>query len=291
MPELPEVECLRRSLEPILLGRTIASASLLRADILSTDPAAPAASASRSLLAGLAVADLQRHGKQLAIIARGPRASVRILVIQLGMSGQLLFFPNRAAPSSLDHVHARWSLSQSPAKSAQTRHSGILVFRDPRRFGGIWASNSLDSLRKRWNSLGPDALSITPDILRARLGRTSRPVKSALLDQSILAGVGNIYADEALFRAGINPAAPSDSLAPPKLKRLATSIRGVLADSIASGGSTLRDYRNATGKTGEFQTRRSVYGRGGEPCYGCGRPLTTARLAQRTTTWCASCQP
>ena len=284
MPELPEVECLRRSLEPHLLGRTITAATLHRRDICevfgSRRRVTPA-----DLLQGLTISELGRRGKQLSILSsEGP-----VLILHLGMTGQLLFSPSpprggprrgdQESPAS-DHIHATWTLP-----------NGQLRFRDPRRFGGLWTFPSLDSLlTTRWSALGPDALAITPDQLAQALKGSRRHIKAALLDQGVLAGVGNIYADESLFLAGISPRRLASALKPAQIDALAAAICQTLSRSVSTGGSTLRDYRDANGQAGSSQLSHAVYGRSGDPCIRCSTRLRHAQVAQRTTVWCPSCQ-
>ncbi len=166
-----------------------------------------------------------------------------------------------------------------------------LLFCDPRRFGGLWAFPTAGALRAaRWAQLGPDALRVTAAQLRPRLHATRRPLKSALLDQHLLAGVGNIYADESLFRAGLHPRRPAASLSRQEVAGLAAAIRFCLQTSLAAGGSTLRDYRDADGRSGFAQAAHAVYGRGGLPCFTCGARLRIGQTAQRTTVHCPRCQ-
>ena len=291
MPELPEVESIRRSLVPRLLGRTIVGATLLRRDILIApgDPPGgfprqrassrkrPAPITPADLLQGATITDLIRRGKQLAVIAAH---SDRALVVQLGMTGHLEFFPG-APTLPRPHVHAHWSLDSAAA----------VHFHDPRRFGALRLFRSVAALYEHWSALGPDALTITPDQLHGALANANRPIKAALLDQAVLAGVGNIYADESLHLAGINPRIRARRLRSAQLESLAAAIRAVLTQAVAAGGSTLRDYADSDGRPGSFQTRHAVYGRAGEPCRVCARPLASALLAQRTTVWCRDCQP
>jgi len=273
MPELPEVETVRRGLARSIVGRRVESARLLRRDVLRTGGrAGPAA-----LLAGGTIAAALRRGKHLAIEARDGRA----LGVHLGMTGQLLVTRPGARAGRNDHAHARWAFDDGT----------VLVFRDPRRFGGLWSYPSLDALRAdRWADLGPDALRITAHELAVRLARGRRAVKAALLDQAVLAGVGNIYADEALLRAGVHPCREAGSLTRHELERLADSIRGVLREAIRAGGSTVRDYAGADGRPGRQQERNLVYGRGGQPCVRCERLLATGLVAQRRTVYCEACQ-
>lgn len=273
MPELPEVESTRRSLLPLLGGRVV-SVELRRANIVR-GPRSPSA-----LLAGSSILALHRRGKQLAI--EGDRA---VVLVHLGMTGQLGLSATPPAPDR--HTHAAWSLALPGPRESSRR---TLWFRDPRRFGGLWTFASMNEVRTRWDALGTDALTISGPDLAEALDGGKRAIKAALLDQATLAGVGNIYADEALFRAGIRPGKTAARLAREQSERLAAAIREVLSESIQSGGSTLRDYRDGTGKAGDFQSRHRVYGRGGEPCTACGTKLTQTTLAQRTTVYCRRCQ-
>ena len=278
MPELPEVESLRRSLEPRLLGRRFRRALLLRADICS--PAARSARArAADLLEGATIASLDRRGKQLALIA----GDGRCLVIQLGMSGQVLLVDKPHAASIHTHVHAMWTIEPG---------GSTMLFRDPRRFGGLRPVRSLDQLHSvAWSHLGPDALAIDGAGLALAASASRRPVKSVLLDQSVLAGVGNIYADESLFRARLHPLTLAADLQPSQWNTLASCVRDVLREAIAQGGSTLRDYVDALGRSGSATESHCVYGRRDLPCLACGTPLAHALVSQRSTVWCPRCQP
>ncbi len=277
MPELPEVESIRRSLEPFIIGQTVLSVLLRRRDIVSS----PHTARKADLLAGATITRIDRRGKRLAIIATSPSTGHPIaLGVQLGMSGQLLRFAPRERTTDSTHVHALWRMSD------QSR----LLFRDPRRFGGLRVFTTLDLLTDNWGSLGPDALTMTDQDFNTALGHSSRAIKAALLDQSVIAGVGNIYADESLFRAKLAPQRPVAALSPQERATLASAIVAVLQEAVLAGGSTLRDYANANGESGRFQFAHNVYGRGGDPCPTCQRALRSAQLAQRTTVWCEHCQ-
>lgn len=309
MPELPEVEHLRRTLEPLIVGAAVEAVTLHRRSIVR----APARGRidPTMLLAGSRVTGLDRRGKQLAICSdRGG-----VLVVHLGMTGRLFVrpdprdaerrttlsrTPNAAShttpdaapyaaleePDSLDHVHCTWRLRVSSGRT------GAMFFRDPRRFGGLWCVDSREELLAgRWSELGPDALTVTSADLMTRLGASRRAIKAALLDQHAVAGVGNIYADEALHRAGIHPMRRAALLQTSDWERLAEAIRTVMEEALRSGGSTLRDYVDAEGRPGEFAWRHRVYGRGGEPCLGCASRLRSITVAQRTTVYCPTCQP
>lgn len=275
MPELPEVECVRRTLERAIVGRRVLAESLRRPDIC--DGLARPGGAS-PLLRGAVVLAVLRHGKQLVIQGDAGRC----LGVHLGMTGRLLVLPPAGdAPEPRTHVHACWRLDDG------TR----LLFHDPRRFGRL----TLPPPRAPgpawfWRALGPDALTITPADLRARLAGSRRAVKAALLDQHVLAGVGNIYADEALFAARLRPTRRCKTLRPAEVARLARALRRVLADAVRAGGSTVRTYASSDGSRGTYQRRHRVYGRGGLPCVRCGSPLRRIHLAQRSTVFCPACQ-
>lgn len=273
MPELPEVESLRLSLLPIV-GRRIASVRLHRPDIVTSHDGS--AIRPRDLLSGATVSELRRRGKQLAIVA----GDGRVLVVHLGMSGQLLLTSSGGRPPKADHIHSTWGLDGR----------GRLHFRDPRRFGGLWALPSLDALDQRWTGLGPDALEISGPILAAAAQTSQRAIKALLLDQTVLAGVGNIYADESLFLSGIRPGRRSDRLSLPELDTLAKAVKTVLRRAIQAGGSTLRDYANASGEAGTAQRSHAVYGLAATPCSVCGTTLVRSVVAQRTTVHCPRCQ-
>lgn len=293
VPELPEVERIRLTLEPLLVGARITKATLARRrrDIV-TGRAQPT-----DLLEGHTITELRRKGKQLAILAHARvQPSPRILLVHLGMSGQLFHLASGASPADPTHIHATWHLTRRDDRATDSAR-GIgaapprLIFRDPRRFGGLWTIPSLTALTEHWQSLGPDALiqDIAPAI--TALASTTRAIKAALLDQAILAGVGNIYADEALHRAGIAPARPCRSLTTAERARLTRAIPAILRQALDAGGSTLRDYRDGAGASGSAQKLHAVYGRAGLACLTCSAILATSQLAQRTTVWCPRCQP
>lgn len=277
MPELPEVETVRRSLEGRLVGARVIAVEVCRADVcvaprgLSLSP--------RALLAGTTIERLDRRGKQLAIISReGPA-----LCIHLGMSGQLFLAPGaRRLPR--DHVHVRWRL-------ATLQGELVLAFRDPRRFGGVWSFRSFDELvRTRWASLGPDGVGLSAAHLRLVLAGTRRTLKAVLLDQRAVAGVGNIYADEALYRAGLAPARAACTLNRSEGSRLARAVREVLRLGIRRRGASVRDFVDADRRRGASQDHFKVYGRSRARCLGCLAPLRSQFVAQRTTVWCPVCQ-
>ncbi len=281
MPELPEVESLKRTLEPLIVGARVHAVRLFRRDIVRLhEPSFQGKSIYDQLLLGRRIASLARRGKQLAIIADNGST----LCIQLGMSGQLRYLRQRQRLDRNDHVHCVWRLSHRAT-------CGRLVFRDPRRFGRLTAFASFAELDSScWAALGPEAVTIRSHTLRQRLRRTRRAIKSALLDQHVIAGIGNIYADEALFAAHIHPASRADKLAHDASQTLATSIRSILQRAILSGGSTIRDYTDALGRNGSFASEHLVYGRSGQLCVRCTSHLVSRFVGQRSTVFCPHCQ-
>lgn len=278
MPELPEIEHLKRSLEPSLQGAMVAAVKVIRSDVIHVSRSHARIHPSM-LLRRWTISRLDRKGKQLAILTDDGPA----LCIHLGMSGQLRFVPKGERLLRPDHVHCRWQI-KGPCGE------GMLVFRDPRRFGGIWLLPDRAAVMKRWSRLGPDALGIQATVLSDRLAARERPIKAALLDQQLIAGIGNIYADEALFAARIHPLTSCVSLSREQIKVLAHAIRTTLRRAVAAGGSTLRDYSDGNGEAGWFKVHHRVYGRAELPCELCGGLLERLVVAQRTTVVCSTCQ-
>ena len=292
MPELPEVECVRLSLERRLLGRRVVSVRVNRSDIVRGD-ASP-----NALLRGDTVARVLRHGKQLAVVGD----SGGCLCVHLGMSGQLCFVhPADATGTRLQamkrtdtrrgstdphlppHTHLVWRLDDGTG----------MRFTDPRRFGGVWVFEDLAALQaSRWSALGQDALHATPVKLHHALAATKRGLKAALLDQSLIAGLGNIYVDELLFAAQLHPLQPAPTLTRRRVEGLTRRMRTLLAGAVERGGSSLRDYVDADNQQGSQQARHRVYGRAGQRCKrrGCRARIASAQVAGRTTAWCPGCQ-
>lgn len=278
MPELPEVDRVRSTLLPRIAGRRVVCVEVRRPDVITSHSAQ---SLALQLLEQSGLVAIHRHGKQLAIVNEAGAC----VCVHLGMSGSLQHHPAPAAAREAilarGHVHVLWRLDDG----------SHLSFRDPRRFGGLWTFPSVGVLRQsRWAALGCDALTITPAGLGAVLARTSRPIKAALLDQSLVAGLGNIYVDEALFASGIHPLAPADGLPARSVRTLCSRFKAILRRAIASGGSTIRTYTDGLGDAGTFQKTLRVYGRGGQRCFECGGCLVSQTIAGRTTTFCVSCQ-
>ena len=272
MPELPEVETVRRGVAAAAAGRRIRAVHVGREDVTRGTAAAVRAQAGGRLHA------VARHGKQLALVTdTGPAAAVH-----LGMSGTLTAAATGPAADRPRHVHVVWCLE-----------GGLeLRFRDPRRFGGVRGYADLAALRReRWANLGPDALTVGPADLHRRLGRTGRGLKAALLDQQLVAGLGNIYVDELLFGARLHPGVRACGLPRPAAAGLVRRMRTLLGRAVAAGGSSLRDHVGADGAAGAFQRSHRVYGRAGRPCRRCRTPLDSGTFAGRTTVWCPRCQP
>lgn len=270
MPELPEVQTVVAHLDAELRGATIETATVVRPDVVLRG--------ARDLgrrLAGHEIVRVDRHGKQI-VCRIGPDLELRV---HLGMTGNLAVVSRSSAV--LPHTHVRMTFR---------RRDDELRFRDPRRFGGLWLVDG-DVAAGRFSApLGPDALAVEFPEFRRILGRRRR-IKALLLDQSAIAGLGNIYVDEALHRAGIHPLRSAARLGSGRVRRLHESMRAVLAEAIAAGGSSLRDYRGADGEPGWFQVEHRVYGREGEPCVACARPIRRIVVATRSTHLCTRCQP
>ncbi len=273
MPELPEVETIRRRLEPVLVGRRFDHVEIHDARL--TRPEDPAEVAAE--LTGERVAAVERRGKFLVVRFE----SGRVLLIHLRMTGNVLHAP---AGVDGDDPHRRAVVNLDDGSD--------VVYRDVRRFG-TWLlvePGGLDPYLA--GRLGGEPLerTFTARTLAARLATRRAPVKSALLDQRTLAGLGNIYVDEALWRARIHPLTPAGELDASQLRALRRAIRDALDAGIARQGATLRDYRQPDGTRGGMQHEFKVYGREGEPCDRCGTPIEKTRVAGRGTWYCPSCQ-
>lgn len=283
MPELPEVECIRRTVAREIVGRDLRVTRIARTDIIGSPGrmrggrgrprVAGADAVAHALLEGATVRDVLRHGKQMAIVAADGRA----LVMQLGMSGRVLLARHGdAAPA---HTHAEWSFSGCQR----------MRFVDPRRFGALVPCRTRAELDTHWSGLGPDALEIGSAALHDALAQRRAPVKAVLLDQSAVAGLGNIYVDEALHRARIHPCTAARRAAG-EAPRLLECIREVLDAAISAGGSTLRDYVDADGQPGAYVQLHRIYGRAGQPCDACGGTVRSTVVGGRTTAYCPTCQ-
>ena len=277
MPELPEVETIVRDIRPSLLGRTFRRVSLSHTDVLR-------GVTKRRLVSGLTdatVREISRRAKHAVFhLAAGPRT--RTLVIQPGMTGALLVHDH-----PLTAEEARYAVLRAKLDDGHE-----LVYRDVRRLGTLLLLDP--PAWERYNAaIGPEPLdpAFTAPRFREAVGRTRQAIKKALMDQRLLAGVGNIYANEALFLAGIDPSRRADRLRPEEHERLHDAVRGILQAAIRSNGTTFRDYRTGTGQSGNYQLELMVYEREGEPCRRCGTRLSgTHAIDARITVFCFRCQ-
>ena len=272
VPELPEVETVRRQLEPLIVG--------IRITGCDAHPSSRFRDAT--LATGYRIHRINRRGKYLLIgllpVPPADPIPTRELVIHLGMTGGVSVC---SSPPNDPYLRACWSLEDGR----------YMAFRDIRRFGRLAVVATGEySLLPTLHRLGPEPSDPSLDgaAFHSALSSSRRHVKTKLLSQRPIAGVGNIYADEALWRAGINPAARR--VGRERATMLLDSIREVLGEALANNGTTLRDYRTPGGESGRNQDRLDCYGRGGQPCRSCGETLATRQLDQRTTTWCRSCQ-
>jgi formamidopyrimidine-DNA glycosylase len=286
LPELPEVETIRRGLAPHLEGRKIAGMRLNRADLRFPFPPRLA-----GRLTGATILPLGRRAKYLLV----PLDSQETLVIHLGMSGRLLILQPEgiAAPGRFHHDIAR--LEQHDHAVLTLDDGRRLVFNDPRRFGFMLLEpNEMLHKHPSFVGLGVEPLgnSFSEEYLLSRFAGRRSPLKAALLDQRHIAGLGNIYVCEALHRAGLSPERPAETLNPVEALRLVVDIRDVLSEAIEAGGSTLRDYRHEDGSLGYFQHTFRVYDREGEACstQGCAGLVMRKVQSGRSTFYCARCQ-
>lgn len=270
MPELPEVETTLRGISPHILGRQVESVVVRQPRLRYLVPEYLADN-----IQGESIRDVARRGKYLLVAVGGGH-----ILIHLGMSGSLRMVPAAAPAGKHDHLDIVLSSGQS------------LRYTDPRRFGVVdwlegdpWAHPLL-------RNLGPEPLGrdFSGGYLHRRAGSRKVPVKGFIMDSQVVVGVGNIYANEALFLSGIHPLRDAGRISLARYDLLADTVRTVLARAIAQGGTTLRDFVGGDGRPGYFKQSLQVYGRGALPCCRCGSPLREVRLAQRTTVYCPRCQ-
>ncbi len=269
MPELPEVETTRRGLLPHVQGQRVSGVLLRRPDLRWPIPPEV-----RALLPGQRIDAIRRRAKYLLLDTAAGSA-----LLHLGMSGSLRVLPAGTPARTHDHVDIGLGANR------------VLRFNDPRRFGCLlWqAAGETHPLLAR---LGPEPLSndFDGDGLFARSRGRSAPVKTFLMDQAVVVGVGNIYAAEALFIAGISPLRAAGSISRVRYRALADAVKDILANAIQRGGTTLRDFISPDGAPGYFEQELLAYGRGGLPCKRCGRALKQAVIGQRASVWCTHCQ-
>ena len=274
MPELPEVETTRRGIEPHLLGRRVGAVVLRRADLRWPIPPEIG-----TLLPGQRIDAVERRAKYLLL-----RTAAGSALLHLGMSGMLRVLPPDALAGTHDHVDI--ALAAEPGRPAR-----VLRFTDPRRFGCLlWQPPG--QTHALLAALGPEPLTDAFDgDLLWHLSRGRRAaVKLFLMDNAVVVGVGNIYASESLFAAGIDPRRAAGAVSRTRYARLAAEVKRILAWAIERGGTTLRDFLNPDGAPGYFFRELNVYGRAGEPCKACGTAIKQAVLGQRSTFWCPRCQ-
>lgn len=271
MPELPEVETTRLGISPHILHKKITEIIIRRTDL--RQPVSP----DLPELENTTITAVNRRSKYILIST----SNNSTILIHLGMSGSL-----RIIPPSEDwkkHDHIAFTISNKTQ----------LRFHDPRRFGLILSIPTQNlTTHPLLSHLGPEPLDphFTPEHLHSSLRNKSIPIKTAIMDAKIVVGVGNIYASESLFHAGIHPLLPANKLSKPKAAKLTSAIRNVLTESITQGGTTLRDFLNSDGQPGYFQQRLFTYGRKNLPCRTCSTPISHKTIAQRSTYWCPTCQ-
>ena len=270
MPELPEVETTRLGITPGILNQTIKAIEIRQPGLRW-----PITGSLAQALPGLAFQRIDRRGKYLLL-----STSEGVLLVHLGMSGSLRLIKGHLPPAKHDHVDILFT-------------NGLtLRYTDPRRFGCIlWIQEPVLS-HPLLSKLGPEPLSTEFDgsHLRKLAAGKQQAVKNFIMDSSVVVGVGNIYANESLFNAGIRPTRPAGKISAARYDKLSEQIKSVLQNAIKVGGTTLRDFTGSDGKPGYFKQSLNVYGRGGKPCHNCGETLTEIRLGQRSTVYCRNCQ-
>jgi formamidopyrimidine-DNA glycosylase len=275
VPELPEAETIARGLRRAITGKVIEQAQVLRPDLLCVSPRH-----FRACVRGRRIESVGRRGKQVVLgLDEG-----RLLLVKLGMTGRLLPLLPEGPPPLFPPTH--------PAIRFRLNGGGTLVYDDIRRFGSVECLTEAEWLA-RSDALGPEPLSddFTAARLALDLARSVSPVRSWLLDQRRVAGVGNIYANEALWRARIHPRRPAREVSGAEARRLHRAIREVLERAVGARGTTLRDYRTAEGAEGSFSLSLAVYGREGSPCPRCRTPVQRIVFGNRSAFLCPRCQP
>lgn len=269
MPELPEVETTRRGIEPWLLGATVHSLNVYQHQLRWPVPR------DLNQLIGQRIDRVARRAKYILI-----ESDPGVAIVHLGMSGSLRLYSDSEPLRKHDHV------------DVQLDNGYGLRYHDPRRFGcWLWQPRDQDT-HPRLAGLGPEPFdtAFSAERLYRRSRKSTAPVKSFIMNNTTVVGVGNIYASEALFRAGIRPGRAAGRISKPQYERLHEAVVSVLQAAIQQGGTTLRDFLNSDGEPGYFAQSLKVYGRAGEPCHRCGRPVSTKIIAQRSSFWCSNCQ-
>ncbi|MFQ5633728.1 MAG: bifunctional DNA-formamidopyrimidine glycosylase/DNA-(apurinic or apyrimidinic site) lyase [Gammaproteobacteria bacterium] len=270
MPEVPEVETTRRGIAPRLVGVRVVGV-VVRERRLRW----PVTAGLEDRLAGAVIDAVERRAKYLLLRARGGAA-----IAHLGMSGSMRFVAPRTRPTKHDHVDIRMASGD------------ILRFNDPRRFGCLLWTDDEPTEHPLLVGLGPEPIgsAFSGEYLHETTRGRRVAIKQHIMNSNIVVGVGNIYASESLFRAGIHPRRAAGRISLARMTTLAESIKTVLTESIRFGGTTLRDFYSGEGKPGYFRHELRVYGRTGEPCVRCGQPVRQIVLGQRSTFYCAGCQ-
>ena len=269
MPELPEVETTRRGIEPHILGKTITDTIIRTAKLRWPIPGKLADNLKKQKITAV-----QRRGKYLLISVKPGT-----LIIHLGMSGSLRILPSKTPAGGHDHFDLVFGKQ-------------CLRLRDPRKFGAVlWQPGKAED-HKLLSSLGPEPLSeaFDTDYLFGKSRKRQVSIKNLIMNAHVVVGVGNIYASESLFRAGIRPTSRAGKISRARYARLVDSIKQVLTEAISQGGTTLQDFSNEDGKPGYFAQKLNVYGREGEACYRCDAPIQQIKIGQRSSYYCPRCQ-
>lgn len=270
MPELPEVETTRKGITPHICGQKLTQVNIRQPNLRW-----PVSENLAYRLQGQTLLNIERRAKYLLF-----QFPCGYLLIHLGMSGSLRIVPYNSVIAKHDHIDICFESQQ------------ILRYTDPRRFGAVLWLGTAPLQHKLLRNLGPEPLS--EDFNAQHLYQYSRNKKQAikqfLMDQKIVTGVGNIYANEALYSSGINPKTQAGRIAQQRYQKLVAVVKQVLQQAIAEGGTTLRDFVGGDGKPGYFKQQLHVYGRGGEPCHGCQETLVEIRLSGRSSVYCRHCQ-
>jgi formamidopyrimidine-DNA glycosylase len=270
MPELPEVETTLRGIQPFVKSQKII-------DVIVRHPSLrwPIPGNINKVLKNQVINDIQRRGKYLLF-----KTKLGTLILHLGMSGSLRVLNNAEPPQKHDHIDVKLA------------NHYILRLRDPRRFGAFLWTEQDPNEHSLLKNLGPEPLNseFTAQYLWQKLQNRKAPIKSLIMDSKMVVGVGNIYATEALFAAGIHPLLPAQNLSLEKCSVLVKEIKKILRAAIKQGGTTLKDFQHGEGKPGYFKLHLKAYGRDGLPCLKCSNPLKEIRLGQRSTVYCPKCQ-
>jgi formamidopyrimidine-DNA glycosylase len=269
MPELPEVETTRRGILP-LVGKSVKSVTIRHAMLRWPIPQFLVETLPSQTLRGLT-----RRAKYILC-----EFDTGVLLLHLGMSGRIQLLDCNYPPEKHDHFDLEFNDGQ------------VLRLRDPRRFGAVLWIDNKENNHALLNNLGPEPLEdgFNAKYLHKALSNKTLAIKSAIMDGHVVVGVGNIYASESLFRARIHPETPANTITVKRCEKLVTEIKNTLHDALAAGGSSLRDFFGTDGNPGYFQQKYFVYGRTGEPCKVCAKPIKCIRLGQRSTFFCEHCQ-